>query len=107
MLKTVDKITGSALSCAQVASKPRVNERDRTELRYFCADSMKGLSGGRVIQYLIRGNIRAVLVDGFEPPGTFESAIFEKTTRCNMQHPTDLLYNCAHKLAFISDVFNQ
>lgn len=42
----------------------RVKERDRTEMAVFLHSTDKRLSGVGVIQYLLAGNIPAVLFDG-------------------------------------------
>ena len=106
-MKNIDNHTRSAVFVGQVASKPRVNGQDRTELRYFCAHSLKGLSGGQGNTIPVREIPWAVSVHGFEPPGTFESATFENERRYTMQtvNVVDAISDCAYVLSFLDAAF--
>ncbi len=84
MKNSIDKIHGSALPFAQVASKPRVKRRNLTEMQVFLCPTDERLSGGQGYTTPFWGNPCAVPFHGFEPPGTFESANSKKKRRITM-----------------------
>lgn len=109
-MKNLDKINGFALVCGQVASNPRVNERNRTEIAVFLCPTDERLSGVGVIQYLFAGNIPAVLVDGLRHPAALKADQLKKQRGITMHdftRPVDVIYECAYKIAFLSDFFSQ
>jgi hypothetical protein len=117
MKNCIDKISGSAVPVAQVASKPRVNRRNRTESAVFLRPQYERTVGWGWLYNTLWGNPSAVPVHGFEPPGTFESAKFEKNRRHTMQdtsqafyadtHPHDLISRAHDKLRLFNNLLLQ
>lgn len=85
MKNAVDKHTGSAVFVGQVASKPRVIGRNRTEMAVFLCLAYERALGRDSHTTPVREKLSAVAYDGFELPGTFESAIFENHRSHTMQ----------------------
>jgi len=84
----VDIEAGTGLACGQVDLKPRVTGRNRTELRNFCAHSMKGCRVCDSYRIPARGKLSAVAYHGFKTPGTIESVTLEKDRSITMSHHT-------------------
>ncbi len=114
-MKTLDKITASALACGQVASKPRVNERNLTDIRYFCALQMKGCRVGKVIQHPYGETLApfSLTVSNHPAPSKVSNS---KTTRrtimsipaiTNSREPADVVNPITAKISFITDLLSQ
>ena len=107
--KKLDIFSGSALACGQVASKPRVIGRNRTEMAVFLCLAYERALGRDSHTTPVREKLSAVAYDGFELPGTFESATFENHRRHTMQTISlaDAIHDCANVVSFLSEAFSQ
>ena len=113
-VKTIDNHSGSAVFVGQVASNPRVNGRNRTEIAVFLCPTDERLSGVGVIQYLFAGNIPAVSIDGLRHPAALKADQLKKQWRPTMNYctkcgdsPYDALNAVNAQLALLTDLTSQ
>lgn len=109
-MKLLDKHIGSAVFVGQVASKPRVKERNRTEMAVFLRPTDERLSGGQGYTTPF-GEILAPFsftVSNHPAPSKVPpSKKKERHTMFDFSRPVDVLDECAYRIAFLEEFFTQ